>query len=248
MVALSLALFSTSLFLFVKEGMDSSLTSAAIKDDSNYIEETTTKTGWGIGSSSSLGDNLGSSDLDFKEDDFDEQRVDFNLELNQVVNINSQVITDKIVVTFDGNGEELIVNGETVEFGEMTDVKLELDGFYGDIDLNNFAVSLNGHVSKIYLNDFSISSSNHIDVYFERAHYSYVEISNFAISELILPYGDGELQASSKLSYELEEESVTLGDFEGDLVVIKGEETSSSLIGKSNSLSLDGDLLAFDLW
>ncbi|MBT3450444.1 hypothetical protein HN448_00630 [archaeon] len=254
MVVLSIVLFSTSLVLFVKEGVGSSLTSAVIKNSSGLdTNEASTKTELELNNDLSSESETVISDS-FNQDEensinyFDEQRVEFSLDLNQVINIDAEINSENVLIIFDGNGEELIINGELVEFGEMADVELELENFNGHIDLNNFAVSLNGYVDKVFLNEFSISSSNNIEIYFERAHDNYVQILGFSIEQLTLPAGSGGLQASDKLTYELDEETVTIGDFEGDLVVIKKEETSSLLIGKSNSLSLDGDLLAFDLW
>jgi len=124
---------------------------------------------------------------------------------------------------------------------------MKIKDFSGDLDFNELGLSLDGTAKSIEVNDIALSAKGELDISFESLDYDYLAFQDIDMDQLNLPVGDGELKATEKLTYALEQDKLELYFFNGKVVIDREAESLLNLEGVIKGLSISGALLDLDV-
>ncbi len=170
------------------------------------------------------------------------------LTFNQIPSIKKEVSVDEISLEFTDLTTKIKINDDRIELNNIEEVGLDIKEFSGTIIFNKESLSLDGLAKRIAVNGVTLSSSKEdLKISFDDLVYTYLDLTEVEMEELELPAGNGNLEMEEKLSYVLEDESLKLGSFKGDMILSREDEIVLGMEGLANGLTLRGSLLNLNL-
>jgi len=218
------------LFLLVinnQEGKVFSITSAIIGNHNNETEENKI-----IKSKIGLEDKIKDSN----------KEIEVVLSFDQIPSVSEEVSVQTIGVNFDEAKDSIKINQNALEINNVDQVNLELEEFDGKLEFDILSFTLNGRAKKIKVNEMAFSSRDGMDVQITDISYSKLSLMGIGLNGLELPSGNGELEVSGRLSYNLDNEPLEFYYFEGQLILDKANSTALQLDGNVKGLSSGGEL------
>jgi hypothetical protein len=144
------------------------------------------------------------------------------------------------------------INGDKLEVYDLAGESkiMRMTNAIGVLDFDEDGVYVDVTASSFEVNDVAISSkSDSIKITFDGfQEYLYFSVENFDVSDFSIPRGDGVLQVAEKLTYKLEQDSLTIETFDGSIKI--GQENFSgatTLTGLAKGISISGSKLDVDL-
>ncbi|HLD00732.1 MAG TPA: hypothetical protein VJC39_03225 [Candidatus Nanoarchaeia archaeon] len=206
----------------------------------NGITSTVIKSLNGGDDNSSLTNLVKPRGVDFTE-------VPFNLIFNRIPLNDQDVQETNLEIQSLDLETKIKVNDDQLQLNNVGEVNLKLKGFTGRLKFDADTVTINGITAVFEVNGLVFSSSKGLDIEFEELGYNSLNSDNLALKEIRLEKGDGTLKVEEKLSYSLEQEILTVKNFQGNVNLTSGSSQSSIFEGKIDGLTVSGTSLNFNL-
>lgn len=173
-------------------------------------------------------------------DDLSVISYDFSLSLDNIPKINQEEIeTEEIVVIFTDLSTRIKVDQEELTINGLESVTLTINQFEGGMIIDENGLSINGNGKELIVNGVTLSTKNTLKIAFDFLNFESIEINDVSMKKLSFDKGDGDIILKDKLDYDLDDESVLINGFKGD-VTFDHDKGTSYLGGKVNSFSIDG--------
>ena len=210
-----------------QEGKLFSITSAIIGDhnETEPVLEKVTKT-------RAMGDKVKESS----------KEIEVVLSFDQIPSVSQEVNVQSLGLTFNEAKDSIKINQNALEINNVDQVNLVIEEFDGKLEFDILSLTLSGKVKKIKVNEMAFSSREGMDISISDISYSRLSLAGIGLSSLELPPGDGELEVSGRLSYNLENEPLQFFYFDGQLIMDKDNSTSLQMDGIVKGLSSGGEL------
>ncbi len=175
------------------------------------------------------------------------KEVSVALSFDRIPFVRKEAKIKEMRIIFEDLTTKIKVNNDKLELSNLEEVTLLVNGFEGEIDFNEKAISLNGIAKSITVNDFTLSTKEEIKVAFEDLTYRSFVIEEIELMDLEIDNGEGELKVEEKMTYALEQDEIKMYYFNGMISVDKGTEESLQLEGVARGVSISGALLNLNL-
>jgi hypothetical protein len=182
---------------------------------------------------SSQGTNSNTALLN-SETDRTQAPILLELEYSKVPNIDATVSLPQVKITTNNLGSSVRVNGDLLD--ASSEVSLQLNDFFGRFSLNEHSLTLSGSIRQIRLNGISLLSDQEISIEIDALSYDNLQTDQISFSYLYLEPGSGELNLEDKLSYILEDTTIDLYDYSGQLIVNPENSLPTKLKGEVESI------------
>jgi ABC-type Na+ efflux pump permease subunit len=202
-------------------------------------------TGAVVGSLNSSENTMGVNQVTNSKIGSDATDIEFSLAVDQVPVVKKNVEVGELTLQFDDTTTSISVNGDKLELANLDEVVLVIENYEGSLEFDAARFSLVGSATRIEFNDVALSSRNKLQISFNDLNYNYFNIEDVEIDEIKLPPSDGKLLIGEQLSYILDDESLTLASFSGNILVDKGTNGTVAITGVTDDLAVDGEF--FDL-
>ena len=170
-----------------------------------------------------------------------------SLTFDKVPKINTEAKIAVLTLSFNDPTTLININEDHLELNNLAEINLDIEGFLGELSLNDVSLSLDGTAKRIEVNGVALSSKEEMDISFQNLKYNFLNIADVRLTNLNLPIGQGELKVAERLNYLLDNEAVSLNYFRGDLFLGEGANATFSLDGTTKGLSVSGDVFNLDL-
>lgn len=243
LVLITLVVGGILFLLFMNDSEDFSLTSAIVgvyKNESGGEEPI-------------LEEDIFSADVEAIDEVFSKKiernanEVDLELSFDEIPMVKKEAKIKNIELHFTDSGTKININNDRLELQNLAEVSLKIDGFQGEVELQQLGFSLAGTAKSIRVNDISLSSKTQIKISFTDLNYNYLSLEDVQLDEVDFPIGNGQLQVSEKLSYTLEQDTLKIFFFNGRMVVDREAGTVLNLEGVAKGISAGGALLNLNL-
>ena len=171
--------------------------------------------------------------------------INFELQFDNMPEIDATVSLSDITLVANNLGSSVRINGDLLEANSK--VTIDLSDFLGRLRVNAHTTSLEGTISQIRLNGVSILSDSEIEIEIDALSYDTLTTDVISFSYMYFPEGNGQLEVADRLSYELEQDSIDLYDFYGQMILSTKDSYSVTLIGESESLESSSNVLQLGL-
>ncbi|HIJ11634.1 TPA: hypothetical protein HA278_06260, partial [Candidatus Woesearchaeota archaeon] len=131
---------------------------------------------------------------------------------------------------------------------DLQEIKLEVREFKGNIHVAKHAeFSLDGTARQIDVNGVGLHSGKEMKISLRDLDFNALHIKEIVLNNLQLPQGSGSLKVTDKLSYTLEDDSMGIYYFKGDVDITEGSSDAFVLEGEARGISANGDVLSLNL-
>jgi hypothetical protein len=173
------------------------------------------------------------------------KKVDMQVSFNKIPDLkNNKAEIESFEINFNDLSTTININDDRLELSNLEDVIMYVEEFKGEFRSDETTISIDGEAKKITINDISLSSKSDIKLSFAKLEFNKVNLNNIQFDDLNLPNGDGNLQISQKLDYELDNEEVEIGYFDGDMNLNDNNQTFF-MSGVGQNVFVTGDLVSF---
>ncbi len=169
-----------------------------------------------------------------------------SLTFDTVPLIKKQVHLDEVTLVFEDLPQNLYVNDDRLQLGNIGEVTFIVQGFNGEMSLGD-GFSLNGKAKRIELNGISLSTEKDIKLTFNNINYQQLKFESVELKGITFPRGSGQLDVGGKLSYALSNEGLKIDVFRGSLTVDKGSDQIVRMEGITQGVSVSGESLGVDV-
>jgi hypothetical protein len=169
-----------------------------------------------------------------------------SLSFDTIPLIKKQVRLDEVELVFQDLPQNLYVNDDRLQLGNIGEVTFIVQGFNGEMSLGD-GFSLNGRAKRIELNGISLSTDKDIKLSFSNINYQQLKFESVELKGVAFPRGSGQLNVGGKLSYALSNEGLKIDSFRGSLNVDKGSDQVVRMEGITQGLSVSGESLGVDV-
>ncbi len=169
-----------------------------------------------------------------------------SLTFDTVPLIKKQVRLDEVSVVFEDLPQNLYVNDDRLQLGNIGEVTFVVQGFNGEMSLGD-GFSLNGHAKRIELNGISLSTEKEIKLAFNNINYQQLKVESVELKGVTFPRGSGQLDVGGKLSYTLSNEGLKIDLFRGSLTIDKESDKVIQMEGITQGVSVSGESLGVDV-
>jgi hypothetical protein len=172
------------------------------------------------------------------------EEITVRLDFDTAPEVKESTWLKSVKITFDDLSTKVRINEEELELKGLEGVEVEIVDFRGELDFDEISISLNGEGDKLVVNGIEISTKGKkMEISFKNLIYNSLAMEGVRLSLVNLDEGSGELAIGEKLNYKLDNEEISLKEFEGDLSVGLGESLMV-MEGEVNGVSIEGE---FDL-
>jgi|GEM_PF-5849103 len=172
--------------------------------------------------------------------------VQTSLTFNAVPLIKKQVRLDEVSLVFEDLPQNLYINDDRLQLGNVGKVTFVVQGFNGEMSLGD-GFSLNGKAKRIELNGISLSTEKDIKLAFNNINYQQLKFESVELKGVTFPRGSGQLDVGGKLSYALSNEGLKVDLFRGSLNIDKGNDPVVRMEGITQGVSVSGESLGVDV-
>ncbi len=169
-----------------------------------------------------------------------------SLTFDTVPLLKKQVRLDEVTLVFQDLPQNLYVNDDRLQLGNVGEVTFIVQGFNGEMSLGD-GFSLNGKAKRIELNGISLSTEKEIKLAFNNINYQQLKFESVELKGITFPRGKGQLDIGGKLSYALSNEGLKIDSFRGSLNVDKGSDQVVRMEGITQGVSVSGENLGVDV-
>ena len=143
---------------------------------------------------------------------------DFSLSLDNIPKINQEEIeTEEIIVIFTDLSTRIKVDKEELTINDLDSVTLTINQFEGGMIIDENGLSINGEGKELIINGIKLSTKNTLKIAFDFLNFESIEINGVSMKKLSFDKGDGDIVLKDKLDYDLDDESVLINGFKGDV-------------------------------
>ncbi len=169
--------------------------------------------------------------------------TDVKVSLDTIPSINSPTRIEDLEIKFSNLNTNIKVNKEALELTSLDKINLKVQGFSGNIILNERTLSLEGKVTKLDVNGV-VLSSNELEISFAGLDYESVSTIGMDLAAIELFNSKGKLESGQgKVNFEVEpKDRITLTNFLGDSVIDKNGNVTLSLDGIVKGISTSGTI------
>ncbi len=160
--------------------------------------------------------------------------------------LKKQVRLDEVSLVFEDLPQNLYVNDDRLQLGNIGEVTFVVQGFNGEMSLGD-GFSLHGKAKRIELNGISLSTEKDIKLVFNNINYQQLKFESVELKGITFPRGSGQLDVGGKLSYALSNEGLKIDAFRGSLTVDKESDQVVRLEGITQGVSVSGESLGVDV-
>ncbi|MDP3990268.1 MAG: hypothetical protein Q8Q01_03620 [archaeon] len=150
-------------------------------------------------------------------------------------------------VDFTNLETEITINGDQLELQNIEKVSLVVSGFEGEMLTNEGVISLKGKAKKISVNGVSLASLKELEISFTNLPYDSITLTEVTLNSVEFPRGSGSLKVGDRLDYPLKDDLITMGSFDGNVLLSKEGEQKVSFIGLSNGVVVQGQDFNFGI-
>ncbi len=172
------------------------------------------------------------------------KEVDVKVDFSEVPVFRKKTSVNDITLRFTDVTSQINVNNDRLELHNLNNVELEIEGFQGEVSLDNAGISLSGTARKVIVNGIVLASAKDIKISFGKIAYDYADFDQLSLTDISYPQGSGELTVEERLRYELQNEQFTLYNFGGRITLDRSGTSLASLIGTAKGIDLSGEVLS----
>ena len=184
--------------------------------------------------------------------------IEFLLLSSAIPQLAKETRIETLTIIFNDLATPITVNEDKLELNGLSEVTLELAGFYGNLAIDERQFSLDGIAKKFEVNGISLSSTNEIKISFTRLNYQKTIINGAEFKDLEFVSGEGSIQVGNRLKYGFESgQIITIYNYVGDLSINKAlpavdlnstiEESGAQLQGFAKGLDVVNGALNLNL-
>lgn len=152
-----------------------------------------------------------------------------------------------ISVDFTNLETEITINEDQLELQNIENVSLVISGLEGEISVNEGVISLKGKAKKISINGVSLSTLKDLEISFTNLPYDSISLAEVNLKSVEFPRGSGSLKVGDRLDYPLKDDLITIGSFEGNVLLSKEGEQKVSFVGLSTGVVVQGQDFNFGI-
>ena len=154
---------------------------------------------------------------------------------------------EHISVDFTNLETEISINGDQLQLQNIQNASLVISGFEGDMLVNGGIISLEGKAKKISINGISLSSLKELEISFTNLPYDSISLVEVNLNSIEFPRGSGSLKVGDRLDYPLKDDLITIGSFDGNVLLSKEEVEKVSFVGFSTGVVVQGQDFNFGI-
>ena len=154
---------------------------------------------------------------------------------------------EQISVDFTNLETEISINGDQLQLQNIQNASLVISGFEGDMLVNGGIISLEGKAKKISINGISLSSLKELEISFTNLPYDSISLVEVNLNSIEFPRGSGSLKVGDRLDYPLKDDLITIGSFDGNVLLSKEEVEKVSFVGFSTGVVVQGQDFNFGI-
>ena len=154
---------------------------------------------------------------------------------------------EQISVDFTNLETEISINGDQLQLQNIQNASLVISGFEGDMLVNGGIISLEGKAKKISINGVSLSSLKELEISFTNLPYDRIFLVEVNLNSIEFPRGSGSLKVGDRLDYPLKDDLITIGSFDGNVLLSKEEVEKVSFVGFSTGVVVQGQDFNFGI-
>lgn len=173
--------------------------------------------------------------------------VQLSLDFNQIPQYKKETRIATLELIFDDVNTKINVNNDRLELNNLPEVTLLIEGFNGQTAFDSIGLSLAGTASRIEINGVALAAKKDLQISFEDLDYKRAHFGNAKLDTVRLPVGSGKMNVEQRLSYLLDQESVGLQTFLGDLGIDKVNGVSVNFNGVARGIDVGGQDLSLSL-
>ncbi len=178
----------------------------------------------------------------------EKNEIPFQLAVDAVPTATKETKAKQIELGFSDTTAKIKINNDKLELNDLSEVRLLVDGFAGEIIFNDGYLSFDGTAKRINVNGVAFSSlQKDLELSFTNLEYQSLILREVELKEVEFSQGSGTLNVGEKLQYALDDEEIKLAAFAGDLKIDRVNVTSVFLDGIMEGISISGDALGLSL-
>ncbi len=172
--------------------------------------------------------------------------ADTSLTFDSIPSIHKQVKLEEVTLVFEDLPQNLLVNNDQLQLGNIGEVTFVIKGFAGDMNLND-GFSLSGLAKSIDVNGISLSTQRDIKLSFANINYQKLDLANVELKGITFPRGKGQINVAGKLSYTLANDGLKVDYFRGSLKIDKTGDPVIDMQGITQGVGISGESLNLDV-
>ena len=178
----------------------------------------------------------------------EKNEIVFQLAVDTVPTSTKEAKAKQIELGFSDTTARIKINNDKLELNDLSEVRLQVDGFVGEIVFNDGHLSFDGTAKRINVNGVAFSSSQKdLKLSFTNLEYQSLVLRELELAEVEFSKGSGTFNVGEKLQYVIDDEEIQLAAFAGDLKIDRVNMTSVSLEGITEGISISGNTLGLSL-
>lgn len=175
------------------------------------------------------------------------REVDVVLSFDEIPSVQKKAKVSGIQLRFDDLTTKISVNSDKLELNNLQEVTMQVNDFEGTLDFDANGFSLDGTVRSLSVNNIALSAGKELSISFSDLQYKSLSLDNIEMEVLEFPAGNGQLQVSEKLQYQLEHDDLAFYSFNGALAVDQEAESLVHAEGVSRGIVVRGALMDLQL-
>ncbi|MBI2151731.1 hypothetical protein HYU21_03345 [Candidatus Woesearchaeota archaeon] len=183
------------------------------------------------------------TDQSGKEETFGRKEVGFSLSFDKIPTVNKDSKIEELKVRLKNENTKIKVNDNQLELNTFETIDLNLEGFTGRLSFDSNTISLNGNARHLDVNGISFSSSPKLTLQFGNTPYDYLFVDEIQLKQIDFVNGNGLLNLGEKVTYNFEQEGLTIHYFNGKLELDRQAENLVAMEGIGKGFDVNGALL-----
>lgn len=183
------------------------------------------------------------SEVKSKEENFGRKEVGFSLSFDKIPTVNKDAKIEELKVRLKNENTRIKVNDNQLELNTFETIDLNLEGFTGRLSFDSNTISLTGNARHLDVNGISFSSSPKLTLQFSNTPYDYLFVDEIQLKQIDFVNGNGLLNLGDKVTYNFEQEGLTIYYFNGKLELDRQAENLVAMEGIGKGFDVNGELL-----
>ena len=172
-----------------------------------------------------------------------ENKRSFSMTVNKIPSSNQEGVSVGLMdLAFTDIATDINVNNELLSLRDLDSISLSLSEFTGDFSFNEVGLTLDGSVRQLIVNGVTLSTNDGIKISFKDLNFDSLSLTDATLNNLKISQSKGFMVVGERLSYNIDDDLVSLGSFSGSVLLDRTLQESISFAGVVNSLSVDGGL------
>src|SRR3989338_3182382 len=177
------------------------------------------------------------------QQNFGRKEVGFDLSFDKIPTVNKEARIEELKVRLKNENTKIKVNNNQLELNAFETIDLNLEGFTGRLNFDSNLISLSGNARHLEVNGISFSSSPQLTLQFSNTPYDYLFVDEILLKQIDFVNGNGLLNLGDKVTYNFEQEGLTIYYFNGKLVLDRQAENLVAMEGIGKGFDVNGALL-----